>query len=504
MILSEKYMIGNTTRFLIIVMLSLLSVMTACKDTWKERGMVSGEAMTLSVMDKINANANLSTFSGYLIKTGYAEIINTSKNYTVWAPTNSALQNLDANIVTDTAKLKVFVANHIANLTYATTVPADTIQRILMLNGKYVPFTKNTFDEANISLANQYAKNGILHVIDGAVPVKQSIWEYVSSATIGLDQKTYLMSLNKTAQDTSLATITGYDPVTGKPILKPGTGLVTTNRFLSAVKNVSNEQNQYTFFLLADASFSAEKAKLTKYYNSTSIFPDSTTTNLTSWNVVKDLAVSGSYSPNQLPAQLLSVNNVNIPINKSAIIASYKASNGWVYVMSSMNFSVAEKIPTVTVEGELVSSFSSSGISGSVFYPIRSDNKGISYKTLEIYRSGVSALNVNYRLRNIPSATYKVYWRAIAGTTGDPQTVTFNQKLIFNSSNIATDLGYKPVSVASTDATANAIAYSDLYIGDCIVTKYGNVTMSLVSAASTAVNVNTLLLDYVKLVPVIQ
>lgn len=496
-------MIGNTTRLLTIMLFSL-SIFSACKDSWKDRDLVSNEGLTQNLMDKINTQAELSTFSSYLKKTGYDQIISSSKNYTVWAPNNTALQTLDASIVSDTTKLKAFVANHIANLAYATTVPADTAQRILMLNGKYVPFTKSTFDEASISVANQYAKNGILHVIDGATPVKQNIWEYVSSATVGLDQKAYLMSLNKTGQDTSLATVTGYDPVTGKPILKPGTGIVTTNRFLSTVKNVNNEQNQYTFFLLADAPFGAEKAKLAKYYTSTSLFTDSTTANLTSWNVVKDLAVSGSYTLSQLPAQLVSVNNVKIPINKSAIIASYKASNGWVYVMSSMNFAVTEKIPPIVLEGETPVSYSSSGYSAFTFFPLRADNNGLSYKSIEVYRSLISGFTVFYRLRNVPSATYKVYWRAVAGTTGDNQIVTFNQKLTFTSSNLLTDLGYKAVSVASTDPVLNAAAYADLYIGDCIVTKYGNVSMSLISAASGSVNVNTLLLDYVKLVPVIQ
>lgn len=500
---SRKNMIGNTIRLFTILLLSI-SILSACKDSWEDRALVSGDGLTQSLMDKIIAQENLSTFSSYLKKTGYDQVLNASRNFTVWAPSNSALQTLDAGIVSDTAKLKMFVANHISNLAYATTAPADTMQRVLMLNGKYVPFSKTTFDEANISSANQYAKNGILHVIDGAAPVKQSIWEYLNAAAIGLEQKTYLLSLNKTAQDTSLATVTGYDPITGKPILKPGTGLVTTNRFLSAVKNVSNEQNQYTFFLLADPSFLAEKAKLNKYYNSTSLFTDSTTTSLTSWNVVKDLAVSGSYSPNQLPAQLISVNNVKIPINKSAIIASYKASNGWVYIMSSMDFAVAEKIPPIIIEGETPVSFSSGGNSGFTFYPVRSDNNGLSYKSIEVYRSQISAFTAFYRVRNVPSAIYKVYWRAVAGTQGDPQTITFNQKLTFTSANLLTDLGYKPVSVASADPVINAAAYTELYIGDCLVTKYGNVSMSLISAASASQNVNTLLLDYVKLVPVIQ
>ncbi|SDL41467.1 Uncaracterized surface protein containing fasciclin (FAS1) repeats [Pedobacter sp. ok626] len=503
MTLSKKYMIGNTTRFLIMMLVSL-SILTACKDSWEERGMVSGEGLTLSLMDRINADANLSLFSAFLTKTGYAEVINSSKNYTIWAPTNAALQNLDASIVNDSLKLKSFVANHISNLTYATSVPADTAQRILMLNGKYIPFTKTTFDDATISTANQYAKNGILHVISAAVPVRLSIWEYLNSTTSGLNQKNYLLSLNKTGQDTTLATVIGYDPATGKPILKPGTGLVTTNRFLTSVQNVSNEQKQYTFFLLTDAAYSAEQAKLNKYYYTTSLDVDSTTANLTSWNLVKDLAVSGAYSLNALPSQLISVNNVKIPIDKNAIVASYKASNGWVYVMNSMNFAVSEKIPPITVEGENVSSFSAGGASGNIFYPIRSDYNGVSYKSLEVYRLSISGFTANYRLRNIPSATYKVYWRSIAGTTGDPQAVTFNQKVTFYSSNILTDLGYKPVSVASTDPIANALAYSERYLGDCVVSKYGNVTMSLIAAASTSVNVNTLLLDYVKLVPVIQ
>jgi len=102
-----------------------------------------------------------------LAKTGYDKIISSSKTYTVWVPTDQALQTLDPAVLNDTAKLRLFVSNHISNQSYLAGAGIGA-QRIQMLNGKYNNTTGATFDSANIVTANQYASNGVFHTIDNS------------------------------------------------------------------------------------------------------------------------------------------------------------------------------------------------------------------------------------------------------------------------------------------------------------------------------------------------
>lgn len=280
--------------YFLILFLSI-QILTSCTKEWDKHDAVTDAQLTKTLMDQIDLNSNLSTFSGYLKKTGYDKIIASSKTFTVWAPTNAALQNLDQSVVTDTVKLKQFVGNCIANQSYLTSAAQPTL-RVKTLNGKNITFTQTTFEEANITTANQYVANGILHIVDKAILPKLNIWEFVNSATtVGLKQKAFLQALNYTYTDTTQATQTGVDPATGKPILKPGTGVINANTYLNTVADVSNEDKQYTFFVLADAAFDSERNKLTKYFTTTGSYGTTgldSTSYLTSFNVVKDLTVN--------------------------------------------------------------------------------------------------------------------------------------------------------------------------------------------------------------------
>jgi uncharacterized surface protein with fasciclin (FAS1) repeats len=163
---------------LLLLAIGMSTVFTACKK-WENHNAVTDAQLSKNLMDEINQDASLSTFSGYLVKTGYDKVIASSKTFTVWAPNNTAMQSVDQAILNDTIRLKQFIGNHIANQSYATT-EVQTSMRVKIFNGKNVTFTRTTFEEANIVQANKYVGNGILHVIDKAIVPKLSIWEYLN------------------------------------------------------------------------------------------------------------------------------------------------------------------------------------------------------------------------------------------------------------------------------------------------------------------------------------
>jgi hypothetical protein len=143
--------------------------------------------------------------------------------------------------------------------------------------------------------------------------------------------KSFLQSLNRNAFDPSIAKQTGVNPTTGLPVYDTATGTFVRNNFLDSILNVSDETSEYTLILLTDASFTSEVNKLTPWFVTSTT--DSTTRLSGVW-LVKDLAFKGVYTAAQLPDTLISQYGVKVPINKSAITASYRTSNGIVHVMS--------------------------------------------------------------------------------------------------------------------------------------------------------------------------
>src|SRR4051812_572439 len=104
----------------------------SCKK-WDDHIAIEGQNLNENLMEHINKQPDLSKLAEYLVKTGLDKEISSSKNYTVWAPTNTALQSLPADVVNDTAKLKAYLLNHISGQQFFTRMAVDSL-RVPMLN----------------------------------------------------------------------------------------------------------------------------------------------------------------------------------------------------------------------------------------------------------------------------------------------------------------------------------------------------------------------------------
>jgi len=322
-------------------------------------------------------------------------------------------------------------------------------------------------------------------------------------------QSAFILSLTKKVFDPSHAVIDSINSATGQPIYHPGTDSVLRNAFNFEVADLQNEANQYTYFILNDAAFNTEVTKMTPFYKTSSV---DSTKNLAGFAVVKDLIVDGKYTIDQLPPVLVSKFGVNIPIDKSKIVETRRLSNGIAYVMSEINFLPKDKIPVVTVQGENYRGFFDAA--GNPVTPrqnnvsaifIRSRiNKvtGLPFTDMYAYNHGISALNAWYRVSNLPTVKYKVYWMAVNDTlvvnlTAAPiAPVVFNQRLA---------MGVRGANfLPTTPATGMAVAinnYNEVYLGDYTQANYGSLDMFLTANASTGAPTNNLNLDYIKLVP---
>ncbi|MNK00848.1 Fasciclin domain protein [compost metagenome] len=493
----------NTKRLILLLTCAVIGVLSSCKDQWAAHSELLNKENDLTLFDKIKQQPELSSFVDLLVSTGYDKVLESSKTFTVWAPTNAAMANVATGTFTDEALAKSFVANHIVNQSYsvaALKLAGLTEQRIQTLNGKSITFTTDGVEDAKLIKSDLSVKNGVFHEIDVALEVRKNILDYLNGLTdVGLKQRDFMRSLN-------------YDLDGAGNKVYSAEGL--RNDFSEQIARLNNERGEYTYIVLTDAAFDQESAKLSKYFAraTTTLRYDSTTLYRTSWNVVKDFVANTIVKPTQLGATLLSSTGVNVPIDKTAIVSSYRASNGMVYVMNKVDFDVfQDKIRPIVIEGESLSSYSQNDKSGSIFTRIRLDGAGLQFSDKFISGTDVASFWGRVRINDLYSTKYKIYWRALndqAWSTASPSApVNFKQKLGF-SSPTGLPLPYTDITPYITvnynnpaDLTRPKAPFEEVYLGDVTVTSWGTTFLYAIGDAVRTAGLNTISLDYVKLVP---
>ena len=86
----------------------------SCSKLTDEHNEFDNDDLKNSLYTKILNEPDLSLFAKYLKESNLYRLLSASGSYTVFAPSNSVLTNLDPAIANDTAKLSRFISNHIA------------------------------------------------------------------------------------------------------------------------------------------------------------------------------------------------------------------------------------------------------------------------------------------------------------------------------------------------------------------------------------------------------
>jgi len=482
-----------TRNKLVVLALSLwCTAQLSCTRKWDDHNKPNDNDLTQNLYDKIAADESLSKFTSYLEKTGYADTLQLNKSFTVWAPTNDALQSIDATIGNDAAKLKTFVAHHIARLSYYTSQVQSAPARLPLLDGKYVIFKSAAFEDATINDKDRLAANGVLHTLTAAAAPVGNCWDYIDSLKAGNNNMaSFIKNDNKLVRDTTNAEQTGINPLTGEPIYKPGTDSVLRNNFINTVHNIANEAKEYTVFIMDNTTWDKERAKLDTLYKAGTA---DSTLYWARYKTAKDMAFEGAYAPNQLPDSIQSKFGVWVPINKSAIKAVYHTSNGYVYVMNEMDVKLRQRILPFLIQGETPSGTSNGSFSPIYLRSLINPNNGEPFKDLYAYSHGVAKWHVRYRIYDVATTRYKVYW----ATYNNRWNNTVNQRLAIGTPD-KPFFSYRNVPYNT---------YSEQYLGDFTVDKFGYLDLYLVSAdmapSSSNMNQTALFLDYIRLEPVIQ
>lgn len=174
--------------------------MAGCSDTWNDHydAPLSGNAIDATLWEVISNNEQLSNFAKVVAATGYDKSLASTQVFTVFAPTNDALSEEEADAIIalyqqekrnkikdrDNKAIKQFVQNHIA--LYNHSVAKSGADSVVMMNGKYQVLTPEKLSNSNLLTTNQLTRNGLLFTLSKQVDYQGNVLETLQSHE-GLD-----------------------------------------------------------------------------------------------------------------------------------------------------------------------------------------------------------------------------------------------------------------------------------------------------------------------------
>lgn len=476
----------NYKRFFV----GILSIaLVSCSNPWDDRKDSGDPNLDANLSEAIANTAELSKFKEILAQTGYDKVLSESKTYTVFAPTNEAIAQVDPAILTNPEKLVFFVQNHIA-LTSYSSVRSEATVKIKMLSDKYLDFTGSAqIGDATIVTADKYASNGVFHIVNKALAPKQNIWQYINDVSATSTMSKYLLSLKEFS-------IYKSDAI-AKANTTPGAFADSlSNSYLKNVYNINNEKNSYTLFLMEDAGYASESDKLIPHLAKSTT--DSTAT-YARYFTVRDMVFPKAYKPNELPAKLTSRFGVTVTIDKTQIVGQpIVLSNGIIYRMKKVDVPLKDRLVTTIIEGESSTTFLPSNLRSKVLYREKKDPDGNLFKDIAVYNSGSNLFNIFYRANDLFSGvTYNVYWRAVNIDFPNVTPTVFQQSLyVGNGSTAIKTFPFINVPLGS---------YTPVLLGQFTLAKAGDLDkIVLIAQTVTTSGLNSLALDYLKFEPVVK
>jgi uncharacterized surface protein with fasciclin (FAS1) repeats len=495
--------------FLIGILLLAVMVFLTCNDPWDEYVQLKDDTITENLLEVISDNPELSAFCELLEKTGWDETLVLSQMYTVWAPTNDALADLDESYLTDSVKLRLLVDHHIAYRRYPYLNASQETLKIKMYSGKMLilDFLHMKIENASLNEpADVSAVNGMLHVIDDVLIPKDNIWDFIENSSLCPLHTGYINSLTGELFNPGIAIQTGVDAATGLPIYDTASGMVWNNDFINRIRDLGNEDSLFTVILLKDNVFEQETEKFRPYYN---LGDTLRTDSLTKWNICRDIVFSGIIDTIHPPDTIISLFGVKIPLSSGAIEQTISLSNGIVLILSSCSVRLQDRIQPIVVEAE--------SDDKSIFYNPGGGRTG--YTRQKDLASGGYDFVLDYHLANpgamryhvgfVSSVRYNFYWKAVDDFNGayyGAAVDTIEQKLgeiqfTGYANDIPTFGTLSSLHTGLIQVTDTAYESSkEVYIGNKLYITYTDIWLQV----SGSGNNTTITLDYIKLVPVFE
>lgn len=328
---------------LLIVLIAVVVSFTSCEnENYKAHYSINKNVVSENnLWEVIRTNPNLSTFAAVLKKTGYDKILSVSQMFTVWAPENNALNQLDT---TNTRLVAEFVENHIARFSY--TASGSVNEKITLLNKKTTVFKSQGqdyyFGDILIKQKNIVTGNGILHIIGSRLPFFSNIWEYLAKDSRLDSVKNYLYLFNKIIFDEEKS-IPGDVNELGQTVYLDSV-LTNANKMFSKLGQINAEDSSYTAIFPTNEAWVNAYNKIKPYYRyyytaATKITADTLQRNNTAFAIVRDLVFSNTRQ--RSPQDSLISTGKKVFKNPQYLFEGAEkvpASNGSIYVTNDLKY----------------------------------------------------------------------------------------------------------------------------------------------------------------------
>lgn len=317
-----------------------LIFLSACSDTWDDHYADRQEqAGSLTLLDQIKTDPELSIFAKMIETAGYAEMLKSSQTFTVWAPTDAALQGTDLN---DRAAVARMLANHIARFNITTSTPED--EGVKMLNGKLMYFAgDNSFGGARIGNADIHAKNGLMHKMLESIPYSYNFREYIDIHANTSKLSEFLaqfdeMLLPSQLPGAEVGSTTDNEPVAFNRLLQyPIYGL----------GDIACEDSVYSMAIPDNGAWDLAYERIKPYfkaYNADPAVADSLQRIQTSLAIVSDLVFRTGLADPVKADSIISTGGsvISSPASYFSGMTPTSASNGHLFLASVLNYDMAE------------------------------------------------------------------------------------------------------------------------------------------------------------------
>ncbi len=331
----------NNYIILALLLIGLFSY--SCKDDYNDHYDRSGALPEESLYDLIKSDPDLSTYARLIEIGSYQDTLSATQTYTVWAPENSALSDVDLNTITE-VQARLIVSNHIARFNNSTTTPDG--KPIRMENRKIYTYSGagTAFAGVEINRHDILAKNGLLHTLKEQIQFHYNLYEYIKAVPGVSKLRDFVSRFDEEIFDEDAST-SYIDPVTNQ--LMYDSVMIFYNRLFDApllgLGYIHSEDSIYTMLMPTNEAWDAAYARISpsfKAYNANQRIADSITEVQTSLAIVNDL-IYRKFIPNPAAQDSLISTSPSVIHNPDVLfggLTSETASNGLIFSINDLRY----------------------------------------------------------------------------------------------------------------------------------------------------------------------
>lgn len=412
-------------------MIALLLVAGSCRKVWEDH---YDEALAnlpgYNLFEYIQSDPDLAIFTGMLEATGYDSFLSASQSYTVWAPTDQALSGISLN---GEEQVLEIVRNHIARGNLGTS--GIDSRAVKMINGKNITFEREAsgfkFGRMTILEANIITRNGQVHVLDGYVPYKSNILEFINRMEALDSLENFLNSQNRWIFDTLNSIEIGFD--TAANVIYDS-AFIFSNLVLNKLGALGTEDSIYTALLPDNNAWVEAYGRAQSYFNIPEVFGGSARQRMKiQWAIIQDMVFREVVTDPGLFNYLVSTSR-NLFLSPADLFVNaqpYELSNGIAYITTLMPFAdTASWFKTIRVEAEdpFGRDNTNSNIYNRTGLGSGLDISDESYIVVDpTGTSNIAQPGVRFSIPNTLSATYNIYCVFVPAYIVDPTNMLANR-----------------------------------------------------------------------------